>query len=60
MLSVAKVHPTNFSHSLSFLLKIWEKLMSFEKTYCNESRKQLSQKILLKVSLFQFHFVFAV
>ena len=37
--SVVKVDLTKFPHSLFFLLKIWENLMSIEKMYCNEFRK---------------------
>ena len=34
--------------------------MSSEKMYCNESRKSLSQQLLVKVSLRRFHFASAL
>ena len=34
--------------------------MSIEKMYCNESRKSLSQQLLLEVSIFRFHFISAL
>ena len=53
--SVVKIYTTNFFHRFVFT----EKLISVEKTYCNESQKSVSQQLLFDVSLFKFHFVSA-